>query len=199
METNSKFAKANSLLDTKQTFAFILNSSSATFLILTWAWNKASPFAVCIGIRTFMRNCLCSAFSGNAKPLMMLGEKGRRLGSRFDSRSYTSAPAGAVGRGCCALLLQGTVPPGVLYTLSRLSDARISSMFCEKWAVSPTSLNNLEFFYAVNRKEMCKWSTAYQHLGKNSCSEYLMKTSSLPSWSPKQLWHPPQLQRQKAV
>lgn len=38
----------------------------------TWAWNRDSSLAVCRGRRTLMRNCLCSAFKGKAKPLMIL-------------------------------------------------------------------------------------------------------------------------------
>ena len=41
----------------------------------TCAWYKLSVLALCNGISTFIKNCLCSAFRGNAKPLIMLQEK----------------------------------------------------------------------------------------------------------------------------
>lgn len=37
-----------------------------------WAWYSDKHFTLCNGNRTFTRNCLCSAFSGNANPLIML-------------------------------------------------------------------------------------------------------------------------------
>lgn len=42
--------------------------------------------AVCKGIRTLTRNCLCSDFRGRAKPLMILKEERRRKEKRKKRR-----------------------------------------------------------------------------------------------------------------
>lgn len=44
-------------------------------MTLTCAWKMERDFAVCSGIRTRTRNCLCSAFRGRAKPFMMLEKR----------------------------------------------------------------------------------------------------------------------------
>ena len=44
-------------------------------MILTWAWYNAKHFGLCNGMRTLIKNCLCSAFKGNANPLIMLFKK----------------------------------------------------------------------------------------------------------------------------
>lgn len=44
----------------------------------TCAWKRDSDLAVCSGMSTFMRNCLCSAFRGNANPLIILQTQNTR-------------------------------------------------------------------------------------------------------------------------
>ena len=39
---------------------------------LTWGWYMLRALALCRGINTFIRKCLCSSFSGSAKPLIIL-------------------------------------------------------------------------------------------------------------------------------
>ena len=51
-------------------------SKNCTTQYASCAWYCARPLVLWRGISTFTRNCLCSAFSGSAKPLMMLGEGG---------------------------------------------------------------------------------------------------------------------------
>lgn len=43
--------------------------------ILTWAWYNPKHLGLCKGMRTLIKNCLCSTFKGNANPLMMLQKK----------------------------------------------------------------------------------------------------------------------------
>lgn len=50
----------------------IINWTVKRFFFNTCAWKRASPLAVCIGMSTFIKNCLCSAFRGSANPLMIL-------------------------------------------------------------------------------------------------------------------------------
>lgn len=63
------------------TAASSLNRSICTFTVKstsrTCAWKRDKALAVCNGTSTFMRNCLCSAFRGNAKPLMILQTENR--------------------------------------------------------------------------------------------------------------------------
>lgn len=63
------------------TAASSLNWSICTFTVKstsrTCAWKRDKALAVCNGTSTFMRNCLCSAFRGNAKPLMILQTENR--------------------------------------------------------------------------------------------------------------------------
>lgn len=49
-------------------------SRNCTTQYASCAWYWPSVFDLCRGIRTLTRNCLCSAFSGNANPLIMLKE-----------------------------------------------------------------------------------------------------------------------------
>lgn len=54
---------------------------------LTCAWKMERDLAVCSGMRTRTRNCLCSDFKGSAKPFMMLPETRRsKFGDVFDIR-----------------------------------------------------------------------------------------------------------------
>lgn len=52
---------------------------------LTCAWKMERDLAVCSGMRTRTRNCLCSDFKGSAKPFMMLPETRR---SKFGEVFY---------------------------------------------------------------------------------------------------------------
>lgn len=45
----------------------------------TCAWKSDKLLTVCRGINTFTRNCLCSALSGKAKPLIILGKRRERV------------------------------------------------------------------------------------------------------------------------
>lgn len=47
-------------------------SKNWTTQYASWAWYSDKHLTLCNGNRTFTRNCLCSAFNGNAKPLMIL-------------------------------------------------------------------------------------------------------------------------------
>lgn len=50
---------------------------------ITCAWKRDRLLTVWRGINTLTRNCLCSAFSGRAKPLIILEERaGGRRGDR---------------------------------------------------------------------------------------------------------------------
>lgn len=47
-------------------------STREVSLALTCAWKMERDLAVCSGMRTRTRNCLCSDFKGSANPFMML-------------------------------------------------------------------------------------------------------------------------------
>ena len=47
-------------------------SRNCTTQYASWAWYCPSVFDLCRGISTLTRNCLCSAFNGNANPLIIL-------------------------------------------------------------------------------------------------------------------------------
>lgn len=47
-------------------------SRNCTTQYANWAWYNDKHFTLWSGNRTLTRNCLCSAFRGNAKPLIML-------------------------------------------------------------------------------------------------------------------------------
>lgn len=46
---------------------------------LTCAWKRDRLLTVWRGINTLTRNCLCSAFSGRAKPLIILEKRGTKI------------------------------------------------------------------------------------------------------------------------
>lgn len=56
---------------------YFINTSplySTQIKCYTWAWYRFRVLALCRGIRTLIKNCLCSVFRGNANPLIMLKE-----------------------------------------------------------------------------------------------------------------------------
>lgn len=52
--------------------AWLAEEEEELLRALTCAWKSDRLLTVWRGINTFTRNCLCSAFSGRAKPLMIL-------------------------------------------------------------------------------------------------------------------------------
>lgn len=58
----------------------VLDPIRKASLSLTCAWKMERDLAVCSGIRTRTRNCLCSDFKGSAKPFMMLPETRSKFG-----------------------------------------------------------------------------------------------------------------------
>lgn len=124
-------------------------------------------------------------------------KKGREgLSSRFGSRSYTICAPTGEHLLSAALFLQGTTSSGVLYTLSLhlclhspgsgLLEFPTCSVISEQFLLRVWIIWNSTWWTerkCVSEAKESSRRTAYQHLGKNSCSEYLMKTPCLPSWS----------------